>query len=111
MGRRSHVKKDPAATEAFQSGGLDAKLDALALAPRTPVRVWGLDEARFGRPPEHRRMGGLPGVRGIVPHQQKYEWDYTYGAVEVSRAGSVFCFPSSVHQEAVGEVPRTDRGP
>ena len=103
VGRRSHVKKDPAATEAFQSGGLDAKLAALALPPRTVVRVWVCDEARFGLHTEHRRMWGLPGVRVIVPHQQKYEWDYTYGAVEVSRAGSVFCFQSTVHQEASGK--------
>ena len=103
VGRRSHVKKDPVATEAFKSGGLDAKLAALALAPRTPVRVWVLDEARFGLHTEHRRMWALPGVRVIVPHQQKYEWDYTYGAVEVSRAGSVFCFQSTVHQEASGK--------
>ena len=48
-------------------------------------------------------MWALPGVRVIVPHQQKYEWDYTYGAVEVSRAGSVFCFQSTVHQEASGK--------
>jgi transposase len=103
VGRRSHIKKDPAATEAFKTGGLDAKLAALALAPRTPVRVWVLDEARFGLHTEHRRMWGLPGVRVIVPHQQKYEWDYTYGAVEVSRAGSVFCFQSTVHLEASGK--------
>ena len=32
-------QKDPVATEAFKTGGLDAKLAALALPPRTPVRV------------------------------------------------------------------------
>jgi hypothetical protein len=48
-------------------------------------------------------MWGLRGVRVIVPHQQKYEWDYTYGAVEVTRAGSVFCFQSTVNQEASGK--------
>jgi transposase len=103
VGRRSHVKKDPVATEAFKTGGLEAKLAALALPPRTPVRVWVLDEARFGLHTEHRRMWGLRGVRVIVPHQQKYEWDYTYGAVEVTRAGSVFCFQSTVHLEASGK--------
>ena len=103
VGRRSHVKKDPVATEAFKTGGLEAKLAALALPPRTPVRVWVLDEARFGLHTEHRRRWGLRGVRVIVPHQQKYEWDYTYGAVEVTRAGSVFCFQSTVHQEASGK--------
>ena len=103
VGRRSHARKDPVATEAFKTGGLEAKLAALALPPRTPVRVWVLDEARFGLHTEHRRMWALPGVRVIVPHQQKYEWDYTYGAVEVSRAGSVFCFQSTVHLEASGK--------
>jgi len=103
VGRRSHVKKDPVATEAFKTGGLDGKLAALALPPRTVVRVWVCDEARFGLHTEHRRMWGLRGVRVIVPHQQKYEWDYTYGAVEVTRAGSVFCFQSTVHQEASGK--------
>ena len=100
VGRRSHVKKDPVAAEEFKTGGLDAKLSALALPPRTPVRVWVLDEARFGLHTEHRRTWGMRGVRAIVPHQQKYEWDYLYGAVEVSRAGSVFCFQSTVHLEA-----------
>ena len=103
VGRRSHVKKDPAAAEAFKAGGLEAKLAALALPARTPVRVWVCDEARFGLHTEHRRMWALRGVRVVVAHQQKYEWDYTYGAVEVSRAGSVFCFQSTVHQEASGK--------
>ena len=49
VGRRSHVKKDPAATEAFKAGGLDAKLAALALPPRTVVRVWVCDESSGAR--------------------------------------------------------------
>ena len=49
VGRRSHVKKDPAATEAFKSGGLDAKLAALELPPRTVVRVWVCDESSGAR--------------------------------------------------------------
>ena len=49
VGRRSHVKKDPAAAEAFKTGGLDAKLAALALPPRTLVRVWVCDEASGAR--------------------------------------------------------------
>lgn len=40
----------------------------------------------------------------IVPRQQKYERAYAYGAAEVSRAGSVFCFQSSVHRDAVEKV-------
>lgn len=100
VGRRSHVKKDPAAEAAFRNGGFEEKLQKLAIPVGRPVRVWVVDEARFGLHTVHRRMWGLPGVRVQVPHQQKYEWDYTYGAVEVTRAGSVFCFQSHVNQES-----------
>ena len=100
VGRRSHVKKDPEAEAAFRDGGLEEKLAALAIPAGRVVRVWVTDEARFGLHTVHRRMWGLRGVRVVVPHQQKYEWDYTYGAVEVTRAGSVFCFQSSVNQES-----------
>ena len=47
--RRSHVKKDPAAAAAFKTGGLDAKLAALALPPRTVVRVWVCDGSSGAR--------------------------------------------------------------
>jgi len=100
VGRRSHVKKDPAAEEAFRNGGLEEKLNELSIPPGRLLRIWVTDEARFGLHTVHRRMWGLPGVRVSVPHQQKYEWDYTYGAVEVTRAGSVFCFQSTVNQDA-----------
>ena len=63
------------------------------------MRVWVRDEARFGLHTVPRRMWGLRGVRVLVAHQQKDEWDDTYGAVEVTRAGSVFCFQSTLHQE------------
>ena len=100
VGRRSHLKKDPEAEAAFRDGGLEEKLNALEIPAGRVVRVWVTDEARFGLHTVHRRMWGLRGVRVVVPHQQKYEWDYTYGAVEVTRAGSVFCFQSSVNQES-----------
>ena len=49
VGRRSHVKKDPVATEAFKTGGLDSKLAMLALPARTVVRVWVCDESSGAR--------------------------------------------------------------
>ena len=97
MGRRSHLKKDPAAAAAFREGGLEEKLAALEIPAGRVVRVWVSDEARFGLHTVHRRRWGLRGVRVLVPHQQKYEWDYTDGAVEVTRAGSVFCFQGTVN--------------
>jgi len=100
VGRRSHGKKDPDAEAAFRNGGLEEKLNALAIPAGRILRVWVTDEARFGLHTVHRRMWSLRGVRVAVPHQQKYEWDYTYAAVEVTRAGSVFCFQSTVNQES-----------
>lgn len=103
VGRRSHCKKDPAAELAFREGGLEQKLDALGIEAGRVLRVWVTDEARFGLHTVHRRMWSLPGVRVQVAHQQKYEWDYTYAAVEVTRAGSVFCFQSTVSQNCYGQ--------
>ena len=100
VGRHSHLKKDPEAEAAFREGGLEEKLAALEIPAGRVVRVWVTDEARFGLHTVPRRMWGLRGVRVFVPHQQKNEWDYTYGAVEVTRAGSVFCFQSTVNQES-----------
>ena len=100
VGRRSHLQKDPAAEAAFREGGFEEKLGALAIPAGRVLRVWVTDEARFGLHTVPRRMWSLRGVRGVVPHQQKDEWDYTYGAVEVTRAGSVFCFQSTVNQES-----------
>ena len=102
VGRRSHVKKDPAAEVAFREGGLEEKRNAPDVPAGRPLRVWVSEETRFGLHTVHRRMWGLPGVRVSVPHQQKDEWDDTYGAVEVTRAGSVFCFQSAVSQECSG---------
>ena len=102
VGRRSHVKKDPAAEVAFREGGLEEKFNAPDVPAGRPLRVWVSEETRFGLHTVHRRMWGLPGVRVSVPHQQKDEWDDTYGAVEVTRAGSVFCFQSAVSQECSG---------
>ena len=84
----------------MRNGGLEQKLGALRIPDERILRVRVTDEARFGLHTVHRRMWGLPGVRVVVPHQQKHEWDYTCGAVEVTRAGSVFCFQSTVNQES-----------
>ncbi len=94
--RKSHVKKDPAASVEFRTE-LAAKLIALALPPR-PVRVWVLDEMRYGLHGFTRRVWGLPGHRPVVPTQQKYQWGFVYGAVSVGLRRTEFLLAETMDQ-------------
>lgn len=80
--RPSHSKKNPQAAEAFQEG-LGAKLESLGLEPGRRVKLWVMDEARFGLHTELRRVWTLRGRRPIVERQIKYQWDYLYGALSL----------------------------
>lgn len=75
VSRTSPVKKDPAAGPEFRTE-LAAQLTALALPPGRPVRLWVLDEMRYGLHGFTRRVWGLPGHRPVVPTQQKYQWGF-----------------------------------
>jgi transposase len=98
VARPCQLKKDPAAAEAFKSE-LAGRLEALELEPGRRVRLWVMDEMRCGLHTETRRVWGLPGVRPMVPVQQKYEWQYVYGALEVGKAGAQFLYAESVGLE------------
>lgn len=78
--RPSHSKKKPAAAEAFQAE-LAGKLEALEIKAGSRVKIWFMDEARFGLHTEMRRVWTLRGLRPVVTRQIKYEWDYLYGAL------------------------------
>jgi transposase len=93
--RPTHLKKDPAATETFKES-LAEKLTALAIEPARPVRVWVMDEMRCGLHTEPRRVWGLRGFRPVVTVQQKYEWQYVYGALEVGGGAAQFWHVSTV---------------
>ncbi len=45
------------------------------------MKVWFMDEARFGLHTELRRVWTLRGLRPVVTRQIKYQWDYLYGAL------------------------------
>lgn len=96
--RPVHLKKDPAAAEAFKRE-LATRLAALHLEPKRRVRVWVMDEMRCGLHTEPRRVWGLRGQRPVVTVQQKYEWQYVYGALEVGRSGVQFLYAPSVSLE------------
>jgi transposase len=96
--RPVHVKRDPAAAAAFRAS-LEQKLVELNLPRDRPVKVWVMDEARFGLHSHTRRCWGLRGVPVVGPRQHRYEWDYLYGALEVVGGQSCFAFLPTVGLE------------
>ena len=110
--RKSHVKKDPAAGPEFRAG-LAAGLTALALPPDRPVRLWVLDEMRYGLHGFTRRVWGLPGHRPVVPTQQKYQWGFVYGAVGVGLSRTEFLLTETMDQahsvEFYRQISRSDQ--
>jgi len=109
--RPSHIKKDPAAAEAFKEE-LTARLQALELPAGRPVRLWVLDEMRYGLHSFTRRVWVSKGVRPVTPSQQRYEWGYLYGAVGVGLARSEFLYAETVDQEHLaayyGQIASSD---
>ena len=96
--RKSHVKKDPAASAEFRAE-LPAKLAAMGLPADRPVRLWVLDEMRYGLHGFTRRVWGLPGCRPVVPTQQKFQWGFVYGAVGVGLSRTQFLFTETMDQD------------
>jgi transposase len=99
--RPSHTKKDPQAEEAFRKSGLKAKFKALSIPSGTKVRLWVMDEGRFGLISFVRRVWTLIGHRVVVPTQRKYEWEHVHGLLEVGpRGASEFCYLPTTNREA-----------
>lgn len=96
--RPCHVKQNPAATAAFRAG-LEQNLEKLKLPKDRPVKIWVADEARFGLHTQSRRCWALRGQRVVMAQEQRYEWEYVYGAVEVVAGSAEFAFLPSVSLE------------
>lgn len=94
--RPSHSRKDPAAAEAFRRD-LGERLEGLGLAKGTRVKIWVMDEARFGLHTMMRKLWTLRGERPVVGCQIKYQWDYLYGSMEVTKGEAHFCQISGVN--------------
>jgi transposase len=82
--------------EAFRAE-LEQKLEQLALPKDKPVKIWVADESRFGLHTQSRRCWALRGQRVVIPQQQRYEWEYVYGALEVLEGAAQFRFMPSVN--------------
>jgi transposase len=94
--RPAHVMQNPPATAAFRAE-LEQRLEQLALPKDKPVKIWVADESRFGLHTQSRRCWALRGQRVVIPQQQRYEWEYVYGALEVLKGDAQFRFMPSVN--------------
>ena len=92
--RKTHAKKDAAKAVEFQQQ-LCAKLKSLNVVGGRPVRIWVIDEHRYGLIPVVRKCWTLRGARPTAPYQTKYEWGYLYSALEVdgANAAEFLCLP------------------
>jgi transposase len=99
--RPCHVQQDPLATAAFRAE-LAARLEKLGLPKDKPVKIWVADESRFGLHTQSRRCWALRGQRVVIPQQQRYEWEYVYGALEVVQGEAQFRFMPSVSLDFSG---------
>ena len=96
--RPCHVKQDPAAAAAFRVE-LEQNLARLNLPKDRAVKVWVADESRFGLHTQSRRCWALRGQRVMRAQEQRYEWEYVYGAVEVVEGLAQFQFLPTVSLE------------
>ena len=97
--RPHHARQDPAAVETFRAT-LGAQLHAKDIPLETRVHLWVIDEMRFGLQPVTRRVWTLRGQEIVVPVEPRYQWGYTYGALEVCGDGAEFLHTDGVSQEA-----------
>ena len=96
--RPCHVQQNPVARAAFRAE-LEQNLEKLDLPKDRPVKIWVADEARFELHTQSRRCWALRGQRVVLAQEQRYEWEYVYGAVEVVEGLAEFQFLPSVSLE------------
>jgi len=87
--RKSHVKKDTKAAEEFRADLSNRLAKAVGTSPDKPVRIWVLDEHRYGLLPVIRRVWARKGVRVHAPYKTTYQWGYLHEALEVDGAHRV----------------------
>jgi transposase len=92
--RKTHAKKDARQAAEFQQTLCD-KLKSLSVAGGKAVRIWVMDEHRYGLIPVVRKCWTLRGERPTAPYQTKYEWGYLFSALEVDgeNAAQFLCLP------------------
>jgi hypothetical protein len=95
------VKKDTKAAEAFRVELSGKIADVAGVNPQKPVRIWVLDEHRYGLLPVIRRVWAKRGVRVHAPYKTNYKWGYLHEALEVDGKHSVEFDPTSKNREGL----------
>ncbi len=97
--RKTHARKDEVAALAFKEE-LAQRLQALDLPSEAKVRVWMVDEHRYGLISVIRKVWTLRGVKPTAPYQTKYQWGHLYAALEIDGDNaSEFFFSSTLSLE------------
>jgi transposase len=98
--RKSHRKKDQAASDAFKAE-LPARIQSVVGDSNDrPVRLWVLDEHRYGLLPVIRRVWARRGVRVHAPYATTYKWGYLHEALEIDGANdSQLLFTPAINQD------------
>ena len=78
--------KTPRKSHANKAELPDRLTELIGPAAPDKVRVWVLDEHRYGLLPVLRRCWGLRGVRVHAPYATRYQWGYLHEALEVDGA-------------------------
>ncbi len=84
--RKSHRKKNQAAADAFRAELPQRLTEVVGPEPSQPVRLWVLDEHRYGLLPVIRRVWARRGVRVHAPYATTYKWGYLHEALEIDGA-------------------------
>lgn len=98
--RKRHRKKYPAASAVFRAELPERLAGMVGENPGQPVRLWVLDEHRYGLLPVIRRVWSRRGVRVHAPYATTYKWGYLHEALEVDGANAAeLLFTPPINQD------------
>lgn len=69
---------------------------------KRPLRIWVVDEARFGLQPSLKRAWVTRGVRAHKSSLCRYDWQYIWGAIQVGGGGSEFFYSNKADTDMSG---------
>ena len=69
--------------------------------PETEVGVWSEDEARFGLQPIIKKQWAKKGSRPVAEINPRYQWTWSYGAVEMATGKSFFLILPNLQASSV----------
>jgi hypothetical protein len=76
-----------------------SRLESLSIPIERYVHIWVEDEHRYGLMKVIRRCWTLKGHRPDVSHNDRYEWGYIYGALDIVTGKTEFIYSPTVSLE------------